>query len=58
MFVDVGWDVDGALVHVNVDVIEMLVFFERKLACVESLGHRIAYLSGTSEQQRTHLITN
>jgi len=45
LFVDVGWHVYCALVHVDAEIVEMLIFVERKLARVESFRHRITYLS-------------
>ena len=48
LLVDVGWDVDCTLVDVDVDVVEMFVFFQREFARVQSLRHRIADLSRTA----------
>jgi len=55
LLVDVSWNVNGALVHVDADVVEMLIFFQRKLACVKSLRHRITYLLRTFTQLSTSL---
>ena len=52
LFVDVGWNVHGALINIDADVVEMFVFFERELARIEAFRHRIAYLLRTCTRHR------
>jgi len=44
LLVDVGRHVNGTLIDVDADVVEMLVFVEQEFARVESFRHRITDL--------------